>query len=68
MKQTVQLKKWGNSLGIRIPKNILEALNLDVDSFLEITADKENKSILLKVDDGLTPYQRLVLKWQNENS
>ncbi|KLV30438.1 AbrB/MazE/SpoVT family DNA-binding domain-containing protein [Priestia megaterium] len=60
--QKVQVKNWGNSQAIRIPKNILEALNLDVDSLLEITVDEENKSIVLKTDDGLTPYQKLMLK------
>ncbi|MCV9887028.1 AbrB/MazE/SpoVT family DNA-binding domain-containing protein [Metabacillus halosaccharovorans] len=60
--QKVQVKNWGNSQAIRIPKNILEALNLDVDSLLEITVDKENKSIVLKMDDELTPYQKLMLK------
>ncbi|AEN91932.1 hypothetical protein BMWSH_5054 [Priestia megaterium WSH-002] len=60
--QKVQVKNWGNSQAIRIPKNILEALNLDVDSLLEITVDEENKSIVLKMDDGLTPYQKLMLK------
>ncbi|WP_324729074.1 AbrB/MazE/SpoVT family DNA-binding domain-containing protein [Lysinibacillus fusiformis] len=60
--QKVQVKNWGNSQAIRIPKNILEALNLDVDSLLEISVNKEDRTIILKVDDGLTPYQKLMLK------
>ena len=32
-----QIKRWGNSHAIRIPKNLLEALNLTQDSLVEIT-------------------------------
>ncbi|MGX5608906.1 AbrB/MazE/SpoVT family DNA-binding domain-containing protein [Bacillus cereus] len=60
--QKVQVKTWGNSLGIRIPKNILDDLKLEVDSSLEISVDKESKSIILKADDGLTPYEKLMAK------
>ncbi|WP_140421596.1 AbrB/MazE/SpoVT family DNA-binding domain-containing protein [Bacillus cereus] len=62
--QKVQLKSWGNSVGIRIPKNILDCLNLEVDSSLGISVDLKNKSIILKADDGLTPYERLMEKGQ----
>lgn len=33
------IKKWGNSQGIRIPRSILEQLNLQVDDVVEITMD-----------------------------
>ncbi|MGN5650369.1 AbrB/MazE/SpoVT family DNA-binding domain-containing protein [Bacillus sp. Brlt_9] len=62
--QKVQLKNWGNSVGIRVPKNILDSLNLKVDSSLGISVDPKNKSIILKADDGLTPYERLMEKGQ----
>ncbi|MEJ1517569.1 AbrB/MazE/SpoVT family DNA-binding domain-containing protein [Bacillus cereus] len=60
--QKVQVKTWGNSLGIRIPRNILDDLKLEVDSSLEISVDKESNSIILKADDGLTPYEKLMTK------
>lgn len=60
--QKVQIKKWGNSSAIRIPKNILDSMNLGTDSELEISVDKENKSITLVEDNGLTPYQKLMKK------
>lgn len=63
--QKVQVKNWGNSQAIRLPKNILEALNLDTNSFLKITVDEDSNSIILKVDDELTPYQQLMLKSSN---
>ena len=64
--QNVQVKKWGNSAGIRIPQNILEALDLKTDDMLEIHVDHQTKSINLKVDDGLTPYLRLIARAQNQ--
>lgn len=44
MNATIQ--KWGNSLGIRIPKNISDALHLNSGSVVEITIDKQ--TILIK--------------------
>lgn len=66
--QKVQVKNWGNSQAIRIPKNVLESLNLEVNSLLELTVDEKNNSIILKIDDGLTPYQRLMFNNQNLNT
>lgn len=66
--QTVRIKNWGNSKAIRIPKNVLETLNLGEGSELEISIDYKTKSILLKADDGLTPYQRLVQKSELERA
>lgn len=62
--QHVRIKQWGNSKAIRIPKNVLSELNLDTDAELVISVDKENKAIILTVDDGLTPYQKLMVKAQ----
>ncbi|WP_336769816.1 AbrB/MazE/SpoVT family DNA-binding domain-containing protein [Bacillus bombysepticus] len=62
--QKVQLKTWGNSIGLRVPRNILDALKLDVDSSLEISVDPVSKTIILKAEDGLTPYERLMVNGQ----
>ncbi len=40
------LRTWGNSQGIRIPKEILEQMHLQVSDVLEISV--ENDSIILK--------------------
>lgn len=66
--QKVQVKNWGNSQAIRIPKNILESLDLEVNSLLELTVDEKNRTIILKIDDGLTPYQRLMFNNQNSKN
>ena len=33
---TTQVKLWGNSQGIRIPKNILETLKIGIDEMLDM--------------------------------
>lgn len=33
---TSKLQKWGNSIGVRIPKTIIEKANLEVNSEVEI--------------------------------
>ena len=34
---TVSIKKWGNSLALRIPKDIAHTLNIENNSTLELT-------------------------------
>lgn len=49
MSTTIQ--KWGNSQGIRIPKNVLRRMSWDTNQEIEIIPDIENgKLILTKVD------------------
>lgn len=60
--QKVQVKNWGNSHAIRIPKNILDELDIGTNAFLEVTIDKENNSIHLTATSKLTPYQKLMQK------
>lgn len=43
------VKKWGNSLAIRLPNAVVENLNLSDNNTLEIKLDK-NKIILSKKD------------------
>ncbi len=44
--EQVAIRAWGNSQGIRIPKDILEKLNLKVSDVLDI--EIENDSIVLR--------------------
>lgn len=46
---TVEVKKWGNSQGIRIPKEILKNINADVNEKLEIEV-VDNKIIIYKAN------------------
>lgn len=43
---TVALKKWGNSQGIRLPKSVLNQLDIHVSDELEMTV--VGQSIVLK--------------------
>lgn len=36
---TVALKKWGNSLALRIPKDVVNTLNIDNNSIMELTVE-----------------------------
>lgn len=40
------IQKWGNSQGIRIPKYILEQLNIDINSAVSVSV--QNDSIIIK--------------------
>lgn len=46
MTTTATIQKWGNSQGIRIPKFILEQINLDANSNVSITV--KGDSIIIK--------------------
>lgn len=50
LKMQTAIKKWGNSLAIRIPNHILKALALKEESVLDI-ALQNNKIILEKKQD-----------------
>ena len=64
---TVTLNQWGNSLGIRIPKHIVEQANLNAGKELTISMNKKGQLVLevkeedLTLDDlieGVTPQNR----------
>lgn len=38
---TIKLAKWGNSVGLRLPKHVLEGLGLEAGSFVNVTLDSE---------------------------
>ena len=40
-----RIQKWGNSLGIRIPSNILKSLNIKTNDILNIELD-DNKIVI----------------------
>lgn len=44
----VQVKKWGNSNGVRISKGVLEALNISESDELSLSIDSNREEIILK--------------------
>lgn len=64
MKTTAQVKKWGNSLAIRIPTRVAQDLGLTNDSQVEITTDGQTAILRREVNapvsladlvQGITP-------------
>jgi len=43
---TARIQKWGNSQGLRLPKHLLETINLETGDDVEIIA--ENDQIIIK--------------------
>ncbi len=46
---TVILTKWGNSIGLRIPSNIMKEAHLAEGEKLDITVNKKGGVILMRV-------------------
>lgn len=46
---TVILTKWGNSIGVRIPSNILKEAHLSEGEKLDITINKKGGVVLMPV-------------------
>ena len=56
---TLELKKWGNSLGIRLPKKVLDELSIDENDTLDLQVKKQTL-IIKKENNPKTLEDRLV--------
>ncbi len=54
----VTVKKWGNSQGVRIPKEILDEMNIHISDVLQLEVS-DNSIILKKVFQHKTYEQRV---------
>ena len=61
---TVALKKWGNSLALRIPKDILNTLAIDENSIMEFSV---NNGMLTVKPKSNTLLETLVSQINSEN-
>ncbi len=61
---TVALKKWGNSLALRIPKDILNTLAINENSIMELSV---NNGILTVKPKSNTLLETLVSQINSEN-
>lgn len=43
----IKLQKWGNSLGIRVPSNIVKSMNIKINDILDIK--EEDSKIIISV-------------------
>ena len=55
---TVELKKWGNSLGIIIPKDKVEELFLSEHDIIDLDIVKKEKVSGFGIAEGRVPYKR----------
>ncbi len=62
----VRLQKWGNSDGIRIPSNILKALNLKTNDKVDLKYE-EDKIILSKPKKEKISLKEKFSKYNGEN-
>ncbi|MBN6070968.1 AbrB/MazE/SpoVT family DNA-binding domain-containing protein [Aggregatibacter actinomycetemcomitans] len=67
MNTRLEIKQWGNSKAIRLPKDFIHTLNLDTGDFLELN-QVDNKFILTVIPKN-SSKKRLTLdeRLQNEN-
>lgn len=61
-----RLQKWGNSDGIRIPSNILKALNLKTNDTLELHQE-EDKIIISKTKKEKISLKERFSKYKGPN-
>ena len=61
---TVALKKWGNSLALRIPKDILNTLAINENSIMELSV---NNGMLTVKPKSNTLLESLVSQISSEN-
>ena len=61
----IKLQKWGNSLGIRIPSNILKSLNLNINDIVNIK-EEEEKIIITKVEKKISLEEK-IKAYEGEN-
>lgn len=52
---TAKISKWGNSQGLRVPKDIMESLNLHIGDNINIIV-KDGKAILEPIKDDIQEY------------
>jgi len=62
----IRVKKWGNSLGIRIPKVYAKEANIDQDSEVMISI-KDGKLILKAIDKNVYNLKDLLALITNDN-
>jgi antitoxin MazE len=42
----LQLSRWGNSLAVRLPKNILDAIKIKENDFLDLQVENGNSIVI----------------------
>lgn len=51
-----KIQKWGNSQGIRIPKNILDSMEWDTNQTIDISTNINNNEIIIRPTNNSNQY------------
>ena len=62
----VKLQKWGNSLGVRIPSNIVKSMKLNKDDVLDIE-NVDGKIIISIIKKKSVSLKELFKNYKGEN-
>lgn len=62
---TTTIQRWGNSQGVRIPKYILEAVNLSENESIDIVTDKD-KIVIKKSANQRKTIKELFANYNGE--
>ena len=65
MTEVSKIQKWGNSQGIRIPKKMLETLDLKVNDSISIKEEEDCLKIK-KIEPKLSIIEKLFLNYDGE--
>jgi len=58
----LDLKQWGNNLGVRLPVNVARKAHLHVDQRVRVTVEDDGRVVITPIDNAvLTLGQRLAL-------
>lgn len=58
--ETLPIKKWGNSNGLRIPKNILDFMGLHTDDKVLLTPEEHQGKRRLIIEAAEVPQEILI--------
>jgi antitoxin MazE len=62
-----RLQKWGNSLGLRIPKALAQQATVEPGSVVELTIDNQRRLIVERVAGPEYSLDELLAQVTNEN-
>lgn len=60
----IELKKWGNSIGFRIPHKIAESFGIDENSIVELTESKD--ALVIKKKKNVSTLDELLASIPND--
>jgi antitoxin MazE len=60
----IKLKRWGNSIGLRIPHKVAESFGLDENSIVELTESTD--ALVIRKKRNLSTLDELLLSIPND--